>query len=325
MLVPIRIDVDVGDGYNRLRDTFVWNANGKSFLSFEIHAKLTCRVDPYIKPEVFAQTIVDDFAIGFGLGASSEAARRKVIEQVVANIQEQINDFRTHRVEIDQTAARKPAPPTIVTPVAVITNKPVSAVGSTLGVNGLGRESSRSRSATPMPGDHEKNEKPLLTITRQTSSTTLNAESKKRPRSMAEGLDGVNKFEEFDEGWWERWRKRMRLLDGSAARRKNKKPTATPISTPVKRSANTSTPRKGRSGQKLRPSVPNGIKREEFQTPSKKVPIKVEEPDEFERERLFVRDDEPEPEKGVNEDLRILIKVRKIPYCYIYLYSSHVA
>ena len=29
LLVPIRLDVDVGDGYNRFRDTFVWNANGQ--------------------------------------------------------------------------------------------------------------------------------------------------------------------------------------------------------------------------------------------------------------------------------------------------------
>ncbi|PVF95056.1 hypothetical protein CPB86DRAFT_817517 [Serendipita vermifera] len=280
MLVPIRIDVDVGDGFNH----------------------------PYIKAEVFAQTICDDFAIGFGLGASSESARRKVIEQVVASIQEQINDFRAHRVEIDNRTAHKPAPAVTTAPVTIVTNKPVSAVGSTLGVNGLGREASRSRSVTPMPGDHEKSEKPPSMITKQTSSTNLNAESKKRPRSSNDGPDGVSKFEEFDEGWWERWRKRMRLLDGSAARRKSKKSTtATPSGTPVKKTASNATPRKGRTSQRLQVPLPNGIKREG--TPVKKVPIKVEESDEFEKERLFVRDDEPEPEKGVNEDLRILIKL----------------
>ncbi|KAG8855382.1 SWI/SNF chromatin-remodeling complex subunit [Serendipita sp. 405] len=135
LLVPIRIDVDIGDGYNRLRDTFVWNAN-----------------DPYVTPAVFAQSLCDDFAIGFGLGQPSEPAKKKFIDQVISSIQEQIADYKNHRVEIENVPPRPaiaPPSPRPTTPLPA-NGKPVSTVGGGLTVNGLSRDlSSTPRKSRP--------------------------------------------------------------------------------------------------------------------------------------------------------------------------------
>ncbi|TFY50844.1 hypothetical protein EVG20_g11296, partial [Dentipellis fragilis] len=65
-LVPIRLEFDVE--HQKMRDTFVWNLN-----------------DPIITPEVFAQSIVDDYSLA--------SAYHSVI---VKSIQDQLSDFRAH-------------------------------------------------------------------------------------------------------------------------------------------------------------------------------------------------------------------------------------
>lgn len=278
------------------------------------------RIDPYVTPMTFAQTICDDFAIGFGLGQSSEGARRKFLDQVVSTIQEQIADFKNHRVEIENPAGAPKIAAPAPTPAAP-SSKPVSTIGGSLTVNGLGREKSRSRSATPLPGERERSEKPVSSILRKVPSSTglaaaalesyNTSNSKKRSRPANEGPNpnGLGKIEDDEEEWWERWRKRMRVLDGTGIMRH-----ATPTTKRSKKPLSTASPRKSRSLKKksgnLQNGVPtNGIKLEVNEVDAKKALIKIEEPDEYQRELLFVDDDEPEPQNAINEDLRILIKV----------------
>ncbi|KAI0080412.1 SNF5-domain-containing protein [Panus rudis PR-1116 ss-1] len=65
-LVPIRLEFDVE--HQKYRDTFVWNLN-----------------DPVITPEVFAQSIVDDY----GLASSYHAI-------ITKSIQDQLSDYKAH-------------------------------------------------------------------------------------------------------------------------------------------------------------------------------------------------------------------------------------
>lgn len=292
MLVPVRIDVDIGDGYNRLRDTFVWNAN-----------------DPYVTPTVFAQTLCDDFAIGFGLGQASESARRKFIDQVVSSIHEQITDYKNHRVEIEANTTKPSTaavpPSTSGTPLP-IHSKPISTIGG-LTVNGLGREASRSRSATPLPGEREKSEKPISAIKKRASFVDSGI-GKKRHRPANDGPSGVGKFEEEDEvQWWERWRKRMRALDGSAVRKSSKAKVAG-----VGKAGRSSKPALRVGGRKSKASLANGSSSKSVKIEAEEVDLKVpivSEPDEYQRELIFVDDEEKEPADNINEDLRILIKL----------------
>ncbi|KAI8990720.1 hypothetical protein BD414DRAFT_413161 [Trametes punicea] len=65
-LVPIRLEFDVE--HHKMRDTFVWNLS-----------------DPIITPEIFAQSIVDDY----GLAPSYHAV-------ITKSIQEQLSDYKAH-------------------------------------------------------------------------------------------------------------------------------------------------------------------------------------------------------------------------------------
>lgn len=258
--------------------------------------------DPYVTPSVFAQTICDDFAIGFGLGQASELARRKFLDQVVSSIQEQIADFRSHRVEIESRPPERkstPAPPS---------SRPASTVGSTLTVNGFNREKSRSRSTTPLPGERERSEKPSSSSLKVPSSTNVasnDTPSKKRARPTNDGSDGTGKFDDEEEEWWERWRKRMRVLDGSGVRRRHRKAAT------GKKTVHTRKSRSAKGKDQAFPNgVPtNGIKVEINEVDAKNSLVKIEEPDEYQKELLFVNEDEPGLPAGVNEDLRIMIKV----------------
>lgn len=61
-LVPIRLELDVE--HHKLRETFVWNINGdycRAIKRLSIHS--SSLLDPLVKPETFAQSIVDDFKL----------------------------------------------------------------------------------------------------------------------------------------------------------------------------------------------------------------------------------------------------------------------
>ncbi|KAH0831177.1 hypothetical protein J3R83DRAFT_13754 [Lanmaoa asiatica] len=70
-LVPIRLEFDVE--HHKMRETFVWNLN-----------------DPVISPEMFAQTLVEDYALS--------STYHSVITK---SIQEQLSDFKAHIASID--------------------------------------------------------------------------------------------------------------------------------------------------------------------------------------------------------------------------------
>ncbi|KAH9918736.1 uncharacterized protein BXZ73DRAFT_52794 [Epithele typhae] len=65
-LVPIRLEFDVE--HHKMRDTFVWNLN-----------------DPIVTPEVFAQSVVDDYGLNSGYHAT-----------ITKSIQEQLSDYKAH-------------------------------------------------------------------------------------------------------------------------------------------------------------------------------------------------------------------------------------
>ncbi|KAG6883249.1 hypothetical protein C0993_007230, partial [Termitomyces sp. T159_Od127] len=65
-LVPIRLEFDVE--HHKMRDTFVWNLN-----------------DPVVTPEVFAQSVVEDYALSPNYHAV-----------ITKSIQDQLSDFRAH-------------------------------------------------------------------------------------------------------------------------------------------------------------------------------------------------------------------------------------
>ena len=93
-LVPIRLEFDVE--HHKMRETFVWNLNGP-FLHFFLSASRSVRLDPVITPEMFAQTLVEDYALA--------PAYHSVITK---SIQEQLSDFKAHVASID-TDWRPPA------------------------------------------------------------------------------------------------------------------------------------------------------------------------------------------------------------------------
>ncbi|KAH7882944.1 hypothetical protein F5I97DRAFT_1815281 [Phlebopus sp. FC_14] len=76
-LVPIRLEFDVE--HHKMRETFVWNLN-----------------DPVITPELFAQTLVEDY----GLAPSYHS-------MITKSIQEQLSDFRAHVASQDDPAIEK--------------------------------------------------------------------------------------------------------------------------------------------------------------------------------------------------------------------------
>ncbi|KAH7907812.1 SNF5-domain-containing protein [Hygrophoropsis aurantiaca] len=71
-LVPIRLEFDVE--HHKMRDTFVWNLN-----------------DPIITPELFAQTVVEDYALA--------PSYHSVITK---SIQEQLSDYKAHVASVDR-------------------------------------------------------------------------------------------------------------------------------------------------------------------------------------------------------------------------------
>ncbi|KIK95677.1 hypothetical protein PAXRUDRAFT_140130 [Paxillus rubicundulus Ve08.2h10] len=83
-LVPIRLEFDME--HHKMRETFVWNLN-----------------DPVITPEMFAQTLVEDYAL-----ASSYHS------VITKSIQEQLSDFKAHIASVD--ADWKPPSSTIEIP-----------------------------------------------------------------------------------------------------------------------------------------------------------------------------------------------------------------
>ena len=79
-----------------MRETFVWNLNGQFPHLF--HPPLPHpRSDPVITPEMFAQTLIEDYALPY--------AYHTVITK---SIQEQLSDFKAHVASID-TEWRPPA------------------------------------------------------------------------------------------------------------------------------------------------------------------------------------------------------------------------
>ncbi|TFK53091.1 SNF5-domain-containing protein [Heliocybe sulcata] len=68
-LVPIRLEFDVD--HHKMRDTFVWNLN-----------------DPIVTPEIFAQSIVDDYNMPQSYHST-----------IVKSIQEQLSDSRVHSTD----------------------------------------------------------------------------------------------------------------------------------------------------------------------------------------------------------------------------------
>jgi SWI/SNF-related matrix-associated actin-dependent regulator of chromatin subfamily B protein 1 len=111
LLVPIRLDIDVLDGHNRLREAFIWNANGRMirFASTNVPDPIQI-TDPFVTPNAFAQTLCDDFGI-------AQVNHAKVINSVVSSIAEQITDFKNHHVEVDHSLhpPARPAKPTQLT------------------------------------------------------------------------------------------------------------------------------------------------------------------------------------------------------------------
>jgi SWI/SNF-related matrix-associated actin-dependent regulator of chromatin subfamily B protein 1 len=92
-LVPIRLEFDVE--HHKMRETFVWNLNGQ-FLRCVLPLAHS-RPDPVITPEMFAQTLVEDYALA------------PVYHSVITkSIQEQLSDFKAHIASID-TDWRPPA------------------------------------------------------------------------------------------------------------------------------------------------------------------------------------------------------------------------
>lgn len=240
---------------------------------------------------------------------------------MVNSINEQVADFKNHRVEVEAGKAannNNNKQVAVITQFPVSASKPVSTVGG-LTVNGLIAE--RSRSATPLPGERPLSKKSSF-IGVPTSDSGI---GKKRARPR-DNPDGVGVMEDEDEEWWERWRKRMRVLDKAAANAKKlarKKPPPPPPSM-------NASPRKkrGKGNANARSSkhegIPtNGIKVEVSEHDFKNaLVVKVEEQDEFKKELLFVDENEPEADTGYNEELRIPIKVSGFFLDFKFIYRS---
>lgn len=200
------------------------------------------------------------------------------MEQVVHSINDQLNDFKNHRVEVDTERRPPPAPSTDNASNLIVPTILTNGATPTAGLSIPGTPQDRARSVEP--------KKPI------SSASSINL--KKRARI---GPDGSGSIEDEDEDWWERWRKRMKVLDGSGV-------VTVPTANPIKpKSAPNSKKGKPKSKGKASAHLTNGVKRENG-TPS----IKIE--DEYKRDTIFVdEDEEHEEEDGINEDLRILIKV----------------
>lgn len=84
-LVPIRLEFDVE--HQKMRDTFVWNLNG-TYLHICYQTRFFDEspiADPVITPEIFAQSIVDDYALAQNYHAIITKA-----------IQDQLSDYKAH-------------------------------------------------------------------------------------------------------------------------------------------------------------------------------------------------------------------------------------
>ena len=82
VLVPIRIEFDVD--HHKMREAFIWNLNGvlRSQQSILMATHTSKFVDPVITPEIFAQSLVDDYNLSSNY------------HNVIAkSIQEQLADF----------------------------------------------------------------------------------------------------------------------------------------------------------------------------------------------------------------------------------------
>jgi len=105
LLVPIRLDIDVLDGHNRLREAFIWNANGTVVRFAFTYIPDPFQIsDPFVNANIFAQTLCDDFGI-------ASVNHSKVINSIVSSITEQVTDFRNHHIEVDHSLP-PPAKPT---------------------------------------------------------------------------------------------------------------------------------------------------------------------------------------------------------------------
>jgi len=90
-LVPLRIEFDVE--HHKMRDTFVWNLNGK-LSSIPSNTQNTHTLaDPIVTPEAFAQSMVEDYA----LAPSYHSV-------IVKTIQDQLSDFKAHSANYDARA-----------------------------------------------------------------------------------------------------------------------------------------------------------------------------------------------------------------------------
>ena len=81
--MPIRLEFDVE--HHKMRDTFVWNLNGMSFVLPSLPSNKTPHADPVVTPEAFAQSVVEDYALS--------PSYHSVIAKA---IQDQLSDFRAH-------------------------------------------------------------------------------------------------------------------------------------------------------------------------------------------------------------------------------------
>jgi len=88
ILVPIRLEFDVE--HHRMREAFVWNLNGGYFtVTLGYFRKLIAVKDPVITPEIFAQSLVDDYALA-----------PSYLPVIVKSIQDQLSDFQAHTTDL---------------------------------------------------------------------------------------------------------------------------------------------------------------------------------------------------------------------------------
>ncbi|KAG9313819.1 hypothetical protein JVU11DRAFT_6182 [Chiua virens] len=87
-LVPIRLEFDVE--HHKMRETFVWNLNGQISSYHPSFIAPSSISDPVITPEMFAQTLVEDYSLA--------PTYHSVITK---SIQEQLSDFKAHMASID--------------------------------------------------------------------------------------------------------------------------------------------------------------------------------------------------------------------------------
>lgn len=254
LLVPVRLDIDVLDGHNRLREAFIWNANGRMIHFTSTRTRppdLGQITDPFVTPTAFAQTLCDDFGI-------TPVNRSRVISSIVSSIVEQITDFRNHHVEVDH-ALPPPA-------------KPANSAQPT---------ESRPEIVITEPGSGEQN---------------------KRVIKLVEGIDrkriptASGWLDQEETEWWGRWRRHVAQLDERTA--------GTALGTKKKS-------KKRRKEKSLPLAITNGeVKIEAVDVLG--VPPPAEVKDEFAEQVLVVDYDEEEKDDGgVNEELRVVVKVNK--------------